>query len=106
MIVFLINIKNLDQYKKNDPNVLSTDKISFKGISTVTYHTKYITMKSLDHVNIDCKIFIILLLIMQIGAISKKIMKINTSFLLYRQKQINITIVHKTGMKLKIKLRQ
>ena len=34
-------------------NLLSIDKISFKSIDVVTYHIKYITMKSLDHINID-----------------------------------------------------
>ena len=34
-------------------NLLSIDKISFKSIDAVTYHIKYITMKSLDHINID-----------------------------------------------------
>ena len=43
----IINIKNFD------PNLLSIDKTSFKCIYVVTYHIKSITMKSLDHVNID-----------------------------------------------------
>ena len=42
----MFNIKNFD------PN-LSRDKISFKSIDAVTYHINYITMESLDHVNID-----------------------------------------------------
>ena len=42
----MFNIKNFE------PN-LSIDKISFKGIDAVTYHINYITMESLDHVNID-----------------------------------------------------
>ena len=33
--------------------MLSKDKISFKSINAVVYNIKYITMKSLDHVNID-----------------------------------------------------
>ena len=62
MITFKqINIKNRPYYffndtiniKKLDPNLLSIDKISFKSIDVVAYHIKYITMKSLDHVNID-----------------------------------------------------
>ena len=36
-----------------DPNLINIDKISFKSIDAVTYHIKYITLKSLDHVNID-----------------------------------------------------
>ena len=45
----MINIKNLD------PKLLNIGKILFKSIDAVAYHIKYITMKSLDHVNIDCK---------------------------------------------------
>ena len=43
--------------KNFNPNLLSIDKISFKSIDAVKccYYIKYITMKSLDHVNIDCK---------------------------------------------------
>ena len=64
MIVFRkINIKNCSYYlfhdminiKNFDPNLLGIDKISFKSIDAVTYHIKYIIMKSLDHVNIDCE---------------------------------------------------
>ena len=43
----MINIKNLD------PKLLNIGKILFKSIDAVAYHIKYITMKSLDHVNID-----------------------------------------------------
>ena len=42
----MFNIKNFDPK-------LSIDKISFKSIDAVTYHINYITMESLDHVNID-----------------------------------------------------
>ena len=45
----MINIKNLD------PKLLNIGKILFKTIDAVAYHIKYIAMKSLDHVNIDCK---------------------------------------------------
>ena len=43
----MINTKNFD------PNLLIIDKISFKSTDAVIYHTKYITMKSLDSENID-----------------------------------------------------
>ena len=43
----MINIKNFD------PNLLNTEKISFKSTDVVIYNIRYITMKSLDHVNID-----------------------------------------------------
>ena len=64
MTIFkIINIKNRPYYFFNDmidikhfgPNLLSIDRVSFKSIDTVTYYIKYITMKSLDHVNIDLK---------------------------------------------------
>ena len=50
----IINIKNFD------PSLLSIGKSSFKNIDAVAYHIKYITMKSLDHVNIFCKNFLYL----------------------------------------------
>ena len=43
----MINIRNFD------PNLLSIDKISFKNTDTVIHNIEYITMKSLDHDNID-----------------------------------------------------
>ena len=43
----MINIKNFD------PNLLTVDKMSFKSIDAVIYNIRYITMKSLDRVNID-----------------------------------------------------
>ena len=42
-----INIKDFD------PSLLNIDKISFKNSDIVTYSITYITMKSLDHKNID-----------------------------------------------------
>ena len=39
--------------KKFDPSFLNISKISFKSIDAVIYSIRYITMKSLDHVNID-----------------------------------------------------
>ena len=45
----IINIQNFD------PNLLRIDKISFKTINAVFYCIKYITMKSLNDVNFDCK---------------------------------------------------
>ena len=36
-----------------DPNLINIDKIAFKSIDAVTHHIKHITLKSLDHVNID-----------------------------------------------------
>ena len=39
--------------KKFDPSFLNISKISFKIIDAVIYSIRYITMKSLDHVNID-----------------------------------------------------
>ena len=42
----MINIKTFD------PNLLDICKISFKNIDTVIYNIRFITMKSLNHVNI------------------------------------------------------
>ena len=42
-----INIKSVE------PNLLNIDKTSFKSTDAVIYHIEYITMKSIDHVNID-----------------------------------------------------
>ena len=39
--------------KKFYPNLLSINKILFKSNDAVIYNIKYITMKSLDHGNID-----------------------------------------------------
>ena len=41
--------------KRSDSSLLVIDKISFKSIDAVTYHIKCITMKSLDHGNIECE---------------------------------------------------
>ena len=41
--------------KRFDSSLLVIDKISFKSIDAVTYHIKCITMKSLDHGNIECE---------------------------------------------------
>ena len=41
--------------KRFDSSLLGIDKISFKSIDAVTYHIKCITMKSLDHGNIECE---------------------------------------------------
>ena len=59
MITFeeIIKIKNLPYYffkiKNFDPNLLSIDKISLKSTDAVIYDNKYITMMSINHVNID-----------------------------------------------------
>ena len=50
----MFNIKNFDL------NLSSIDKASFKSIGAVTNYIKYITMKSLDHVNMDCENFLYL----------------------------------------------
>ena len=53
----MINIKNFD------PNLLKITKLSFRGVFSFNiYHIKYITMKSLDHVNFDNENFLYLIL--------------------------------------------
>ena len=55
----MINIKNFD------PSLLDIDKISFKSTDDVIYHIEYITMKSLEIMNIlIVQILFILSLIM------------------------------------------
>ena len=51
----MVNIKNLGS------NLLNVNKISFINTDVVTYHIKYIAMKSLDHANIDCKNYLYLI---------------------------------------------
>ena len=43
----MVNIKNFD------PSLLKINKLSCKRAITNIYHTEYMTMESLDHVNID-----------------------------------------------------
>ena len=43
----MINIKSVE------PKLLNIDKISFISTDVVVYNIEYITMKSIDHVNID-----------------------------------------------------
>ena len=43
----MINVKNFD------PNLLNIGKISFNSTDAVIYNIRYITMKSIDHENID-----------------------------------------------------
>ena len=44
---YMVNIKNVD------PNFSSINRTSFKSTDSVIYNIKYITMKNLNHVNID-----------------------------------------------------
>ena len=39
--------------KTFDSNLLNIDKIPYKSTDAVNYNIRYITMKSLDHVNIE-----------------------------------------------------
>ena len=58
MINDMINVKNFD------PRLLEIRKLSFKGVFTVNiYYIKYITMKSLDDVNIGNEDIIYLIFI-------------------------------------------
>ena len=94
-----INIKNHPYYflndminiKKFDPNWLNKDKTSFRNTDAVIYHIKYITMKSLDHKNIDCKNSVYLVFINVDGYIINKSDE-NNYFCFYRQEQRSISI--------------
>ena len=57
--------------------VLCIDKLSFKSTDIVIYNIRYITMKSLDHVNTDSANPLNLFLIMSMVTF-KKLMEINT----------------------------
>ena len=62
----MINVKNFD------PRLLEIRKLSFKGVFTVNiYYIKYITMKSLDDVNIDNEDIIYLIFINVNGYIAE-----------------------------------
>ena len=96
------NIKNFDI------NLLSIHKTSLKSIDAVTYHIKYITMKSFGHVNIDCENSLYPVFNNVDGyIIGKKIMKINTWFLLlWTRIKKYLKSIQNLGMKLKIKLKK
>ena len=69
----MINVKNFD------PRLLEIRKLSFKGLFTVNiYYIKYITMKSLDDVNIDNEDIIYLIFINGNGYIAE--MELNIWF--------------------------
>ena len=73
MINDMINVKNFD------PRLLEIRKLSFKGLFTVNiYYIKYITMKSLDDVNIDNEDIIYLIFINGNGYIAE--MELNIQF--------------------------
>ena len=62
----MINVKNFD------PRLLEIRKLSFKGVFTVNiYYIKYITMKSLDDVNIGNEDIIYLIFINVNGYIAE-----------------------------------
>ena len=66
MINDMINVKNFD------PRLLEIRKLSFKGVFTINiYYIKYITMKSLDDVNIGNEDIIYLIFINVNGYIAE-----------------------------------
>ena len=69
--------------------VLCIDKLSFKSTDIVIYNIRYITMKSLDHVNTDSANPLNLFLIMFMVTF-KKLMEINTWILLLQTKPESI----------------
>ena len=74
MINDMINLKNFG------PRLLEIRKLSFKCIFTVNiYYIKYITMKSLDHVNIDKEDFFYLIFNNESGCTAEK-MELNFYF--------------------------
>ena len=69
--------------------VLCIDKLSFKSTDIIIYNIRYITMKSLDHVNTDSANPLNLFLIMFMVTF-KKLMEINTWILLLQTKTESI----------------
>ena len=89
----MINIKNFGS------NLLNVDKISLKGTDAVLYNIRDITMKCLDHVNIDSENPLCLIFNSVDGYIEKS----------NRDKYFVFASTDKNkdfGMKLKIKLKQ
>ena len=87
----MINIKNLD------PNLLNIIKILFKGIDAVIYSIEYMTIKSLDHVNIDgVNALYLIFNNEELKDTLKKVVKINTNFCFYRQEQRSIRKIQRT----------
>ena len=88
-----INIKNLTYYFFNDminiknlePNLLNINKILFKRIDAAIYNIEYMTIKSLDHVNIDgVNPLYLIFNNEELKDTLKKVVKINTNFCFYR----------------------
>ena len=92
-----INVENRPCYFSNVTQiilqfliqVLCIDKLSFKSTDVVIYNIRYITMKSLDHVNTDSANPLNLFLIMFMVTF-KKLMEINTWILLLQTKTESI----------------
>ena len=100
-----INIKNLTHYffndminiKNLDPNLLNIIKILFKGIDAVIYSIEFMTIKSLDHVNIDgVNALYLIFNNEELKDTLKKVVKINTNFCFYRQEQRSIRKIQRT----------
>ena len=70
----MINIKNFD------PSLLEINELLFTGVSVNIYYIKHITMKSLDHVNIDNEDFLDLVFNNVDGYITEQ-MELNIYFL-------------------------
>ena len=97
----MININNFV------PNLLSIDKISFKRIDAVAYPIKYITMKSLDHANIDSENSLYLVFNNVDGHVIEE--SNEDIYLIFASKDKNKQVLKSAqnfGTKLKIKLKQ
>ena len=100
-----VNIKNRSDYffndminiKHFDPNLLKITKLSFRGVFSFNiYYAKYITMKSLDHENIDNENFLYLIFDNVDGYIEEGNGIKYLGFCFYRYKQRSMKKVHKT----------
>ena len=101
----MINIKNFD------PNLLSMDQISFKSTDVVIQNIRYITIKNLDHLNIDTVNSLYLVFDNVDGYIECNSIEENNEnkYLIFISTDRNKEALKNTqnfGMKLKVKLKQ
>ena len=97
----MINIKHFD------PSLLEINELSFRDVFIVNiYYIKYITMQSLDHVNIDNENFLYLVFNKADGCIEESN---EIKYLVFASTDENKEALKNTqnfGVKLKIKLKQ
>ena len=96
----MINIMNFNSH------LLKIDKVSFKSSDTVIYNIRYITMKSLGHVNIDSENPLYLIFNNVDGYIEESNRDEYLTFASRTKTKKYWQNTQKFGIKLKIKLKQ